>query len=127
MSTSGGNFVRPSKVVPDGRMIRLLARMVLLGMLIAAAVVGTYWASLTLQTTQAFALEEIKTAGNVRASRNEVLRYLDVQRGENIFAANLDILRSNLLRHPWVKDAAVRRIVPNTLEVEVTEHVPAGI
>lgn len=101
--------------------------MFVVGALIAAGTVGTYWASLTMQTTQAFALEEVRLTGHARASRDELLRYLDVALGENIFASSLDVLRNNLLRHPWVKEVAVRRVVPNALEVDIVEYVPAGI
>lgn len=103
------------------------------------AAVGVYdWA----RTTPAFALASVKVTmvnaegasvaiadvnGSTHTSREELLRYLSVQPGDNLVSLGLDSLRSNILRHPWVKTASLRRELPSTLHVEITEHEARGV
>jgi cell division protein FtsQ len=47
--------------------------------------------------------------------------------GENILTASLDRYRERLLESPWVADAALRRVLPGTVEVVVSERRPIGL
>ncbi|HYY62811.1 MAG TPA: FtsQ-type POTRA domain-containing protein, partial [Burkholderiales bacterium] len=65
---------------------------------------------------------ELRTPLN-QASRADVRATLaQVGRG-NFFAAPIDELRAALERLPWVRRAAVRRVWPDGLEVNIEEHV----
>ena len=48
-------------------------------------------------------------------------------RGENIVWTDLAAWRRRLLSSPWVRDAALRRSLPSTVEVMVWERAPIGI
>lgn len=47
--------------------------------------------------------------------------------GGGFFSVNIKTLREQLLRNPWVADAAFRRQWPNTLTVNVVEQKPIAI
>src|SRR6185503_16930275 len=47
--------------------------------------------------------------------------------GENIVWTDLTAWRRRLLSSPWVRDAALRRSLPSTVEVKVWERAPIGI
>jgi cell division protein FtsQ len=47
--------------------------------------------------------------------------------GNNFFTINLDAVRADFEALPWVRRAAVRRVWPNNLLVEVEEHLPMAI
>jgi cell division protein FtsQ len=103
-------------------------------LLVAAVMVlgaGTSYAAWHLmRQSSLFALRAIESEGHVRSTRQEIVRYLsDVSaaQGENIFTLDIDMLRASVLRHPWIKDVQVRRIVPGTLAVSVTEHEPYAV
>lgn len=93
----------------------------------AAAFTGVIYGYDWLTTSAAFALTDVRISGNQQASRDELLRYLNVAPGENTLTLNLDVLRANLLRHPWVKSVEVERAVPDALVVQITEHRAAGV
>jgi cell division protein FtsQ len=48
-------------------------------------------------------------------------------RGESLFGTDLDLWRRRVMRSPWVRDAALRRSLPSTVEVVIVERQPVGI
>src|SRR3954470_8507155 len=72
-------------------------------------------------------VEKITVLGNQRLSKGEVLAVLGGLRGENIMFADLDLWRKRLMTSPWVRDAALHRSLPSTIEVVVSERQPMGI
>jgi cell division protein FtsQ len=48
-------------------------------------------------------------------------------RGTSILTADLPAYRRRLLRSPWVADVALRRVLPSTVEVFVSERRPMGL
>jgi cell division protein FtsQ len=72
-------------------------------------------------------VEKITVRGNERLSKGEVIAVLGGLRGQNIVFADLDLWRKRLLASPWVRDAALHRSLPSTIEVVVSERQPIGI
>jgi cell division protein FtsQ len=69
----------------------------------------------------------ITVTGNTRLSRGEVLSLLDGLRGRNMVTINLEGWRQKLMTSPWVADAAMRRVLPGTVDVFISEREPMGI
>jgi cell division protein FtsQ len=72
-------------------------------------------------------VERIAVHGNERLSRGEVMAILDGLRGESLFGTDLDVWRRRLMASPWVRDAALRRSLPSTVDVAIFERTPAGV
>jgi len=72
-------------------------------------------------------IDRIDVTGNDRLSKGEVMAVLTGLRGESLVWTDLDAWRSRLLASPWVRDAALRRSLPSTVEVVVLERTPIGI
>src|SRR5205807_127396 len=72
-------------------------------------------------------IDHIDVSGNDRLSKGEVMAVLDGLRGESLMWTDLDAWRNRLLASPWVRDAALRRSLPSTIEVIVSERQPIGI
>jgi cell division protein FtsQ len=60
-------------------------------------------------------------------SKGEVLAVLTGLRGESLLWTDLDVWRRRLMASPWVRDAALRRSLPSTVDVVVSERQPIGI
>jgi len=108
----------------------LLRRLVSLGA--QAAVLGAAWLAgrwiyRFCTTTPAFAVRTIAVRGNQRAKTADIVALSTSVLSENIFRADLVRLREEICRSPWVLDATVRRSLPGTIEVTVTERKPAAI
>jgi cell division protein FtsQ len=72
-------------------------------------------------------IDKVVVKGNERLSKGEVLAVLSGLRGESLLWTDLDAWRRRLMASPWVRDAALRRSLPSTVEVVVLERQPIGI
>jgi len=72
-------------------------------------------------------VNRIVVRGNQQLSSGEVTALLEGLRGENIIRTDLEIWRRRLLASPWVHDAALRRSLPASIEVVISERHPIGI
>ena len=72
-------------------------------------------------------VRRITVHGNVRLSSGEVQAIVDGLRGSNILTADLPGYRRRLMESPWVADVALRRVLPSTVEVFVSERRPMGL
>jgi cell division protein FtsQ len=46
---------------------------------------------------------------------------------ENVFTADLGEARARLRAQPWIASADAHRVLPNTIVVDIREHVPAAV
>ena len=72
-------------------------------------------------------IDRIQVRGNERLSTGEVLALLSGLRGQSLLSADLDAWRARLLASPWVRDAELRRSLPSTVDVFLSEKGPLGI
>jgi len=72
-------------------------------------------------------VRRIDVRGNVRLSSAAVQAIVDGLRGSNILTADLTGYRKRLMQSPWVADAELRRVLPSTIEVFVSERRPMGL
>jgi cell division protein FtsQ len=96
---------------------------------VVAAVVGLaiYRGAQVSAYAHLLQVNRIVVHGNERMSKGEVLAVLGGLRGESLLWTDLDAWRRRLLASPWVRDAALRRSLPATVEVVVSEREPIGI
>ena len=92
----------------------------------AAAYVGYLIVSMVLGAP-ALRIDRIVVRGNERLSVGEVQALMGSIRGESILLADLDAGRQKLIMSPWVSDVALRRVLPSTIEVVVSERNPLGL
>ena len=79
------------------------------------------------ETAHLLRVDHITVRGNERLSKSDVLAALNGLRGESMIGTDLDRWRTRLRASPWVRDAALRRSLPSTVEVVVSERHPMGI
>jgi cell division protein FtsQ len=121
---------RRAHVKPGRRRSRwhqLGRRLVKYGLLTLIAVYAVYRGSAVVAQARMLRVNHIVVQGNTRLSNGEVLAVLTGLRGENIVWTDLPGWRRRLLSSPWVRDAALRRSLPSTVEVVVWERAPIGI
>lgn len=88
---------------------------------------GLYLGSTSAADAHVLRVDRILVRGNQRLSQGEVLAVLSGLRGESLVWTDLDRWRQRLLASPWVRDAALRRSLPSTVEVVVWEREPIAI
>lgn len=131
-STSGdGPFFRPPRLSRAKREKRFGLRRFLIaiqiGAAICAALVGAFLLTERFAIPNRFRIASIEVKGNKFLSEGEVREMLGPAIGGNLISADLEALRSNLAASPWVGGAVVRRKLPDTLLVDVTERFPIAL
>jgi cell division protein FtsQ len=124
------NF-RRARVRPGSRRggwpARLTWRAVRWAAAVLVVVYAGYRGSALVLHAAGLQVRKISVHGNVRLSSGEVAAIVDGLRGANILAADLPGYRRRLMESPWVADAALRRVLPSTVEVFVSERRPMGL
>ena len=119
------SHVKPARRKRDWRSV---VRPVLKWTVLAVALgYAAYRASSVAAYARVLQVDRIDVVGNERLSKGEVLAVLNGLRGQNIIWTDLDAWRRRLLASPWVRDAALRRSLPSTVEVMVFERRPMAI
>jgi cell division protein FtsQ len=119
--------VRPGSKKAAGGRLRLswrAGRWVVAALLVAYA---GYRATELVLHASGLQVRHISVHGNVRLSAGEVQAMVEGLRGSSILIVDLAGYRRRLLESPWVADVALRRVLPATVEVFVSERRPMGL
>jgi cell division protein FtsQ len=93
----------------------------------ALLIFGLHRASALAAQAHMLRVDRIIVHGNQRLSRSDVVEVLNGLRGESLIWTDLGAWRKRLMASPWVRDAALRRSLPSTIDVVSSERAPVGI
>lgn len=108
-----------------GRVVFGVVVFVLLGS-VAVAIAGVRY---YLMHDSRFVLgtsDDIQITGAEHLTRDQVLTVFGADLERNIFRVSLAERQADLERLPWVSHAAVMRLLPDTIRVEITERTPVA-
>jgi cell division protein FtsQ len=74
-----------------------------------------------------FTVQEVFVVGRVETGAEELRAAVGAERGDSMLAFDPEAARARLLRLGWVKDATVRRRLPNAIDVAVVERRPFAL
>lgn len=95
--------------------------------IVAVVCYGAYRGVARVAHAPMLQVERITVQGNERMSSGEVLAVLDGLRGQSLLWTDLNTWRRRLLSSPWIRDAELRRSLPSTIDVVVSERQAVGI
>lgn len=73
-----------------------------------------------------FSIRQINIKGNDYLKKEEICKIAEIKEKDNIYKINISILRLKLERNIWIKKAKVKRILPDTVEIEIVEEKPCA-
>ena len=95
---------------------------------IIAALTGTlYGGWLAAKQSPYFTIRHLTVTSTPHVSESHIQEKLGLTQKNNIFEFDAPGAQATLLAHPWVSRAEVKKILPNRLEVRVSERRPEGI
>jgi cell division protein FtsQ len=94
---------------------------------VAIALYAVYQGASLALSAEALTVTRVTVTGNVRLSKGEVVSLMDGARGKSMVTIDLERWRQKLLTSPWVADAAMRRVLPGTIAIVISERQPMGI
>lgn len=100
-----------------------------LGVCLALGVAGGLaWSarSYALHSTR-FSVQHIELVGNVRLDAQRVLHVAQIEEGMNVFEVRAEEARQRLEQDPWIERAQVRRVLPDSVRIELTERSAAAL
>ena len=120
---------RPSVTAWLGSGLRAVAvRLALLGkaLVVVAFVAGAVWAGRQIVrhviASPRFAVRQIQVGASTHLSGDEIRQLAGVEVGDRLLAVDPDAVATRVTMHPWILSARVRRELPSTLAIEVTER-----
>jgi cell division septal protein FtsQ len=76
---------------------------------------------------QFFPIESVEVNELQKVSQEEVLELLNLAGGRGLLSTDTGKVKQSLEAHPWIQQADVRRVFPDTLVVELKEREPAAV
>lgn len=128
---SARNRERPTKAVRQRSFTGLRQIiLVILGFAGLAAVIGlvgaiSLWLYGKAITSDFFTTRHIDVAGNVRLTREMVLRYGGLGEGDNSLGISIADVERNLRDTPWVEEVSVKRLLPDRFVIKLKERMPS--
>ena len=103
-------------------------RLRLAGALVVALLLATspWWARIALSRLSFFQLRRIEIEGLRYLAPDDVASRLKVDTTQSIWI-DMDPVAERVMAHPQVADVRLRRKLPGTLVVRVTEHTPVAV
>jgi cell division protein FtsQ len=117
--------VKPGR--PRRNWRRLAARTIRIVAVAVVLLFAIHWGKNLAAQAHILQIQRIVVQGNQNLPTGEVLAVLGGMRGQNLIWCDLNGWRQRLLSSPWVRDADLRRSLPSTVEVVVSERQPIGI
>lgn len=87
--------------------------------------VGDFFSSQTRE--KGFIVKDLIVEGRERADREEILKAIQVKKGDSILTLDLQEIQKKLLPLPWIRSVAVRRQLPDILYIKIAEHKPIAL
>lgn len=72
-------------------------------------------------------VQSVQVVGRQRADAQAILAALGVKRGTPILGVDIDAAKARLEAVPWIRSAAIERLLPNTLFVRLDERAPLAL
>jgi cell division septal protein FtsQ len=103
------------------RLISWLVPSLALAMLLGG---GFFW---FIRDHAAFHVAAVRVYGAERVPQTELIQLAQIPGGTSLLRINVERIRAQIKRHPWIREALVRRVYPNELEVIVYERRPTAV
>ena len=95
--------------------------------IIAAALFSLFIAGVILYNSPAFTIESVSVKGVEHLTASDMQELAGVEAGTTLLRVDAAGIKENLMKDAWVADVSVKRVFPNTLEIDVTERTITAV
>ena len=74
-----------------------------------------------------FVFNELEVEGQKNLPDKDIIAALQADKGEPIFAIDMEVVRERLENHVWVKSVTIERLLPSKIYIEIIERTPIAI
>jgi len=72
-------------------------------------------------------VEKVQVSGLKYVRREDFIAYMGDPAGISILSVDIDGMLDRARSHPWIKEASIKRELPDTLRIQLRERVPAAV
>jgi len=72
-------------------------------------------------------IKKIEISGTNRVLKEDIIKLADLTFKKNILKINLFSFEKQIISHPWIQSACVKRNLDSVLSISITEHEPLAI
>jgi cell division septal protein FtsQ len=109
-----------------GRRLLVAGKVLAVLALVAGAALAGRQAVRHVIASPRFAVREVLVKQSAHVGADEVRDLSGIRPGDRLLAVDPDAVAARLTAHPWIASARVRRELPSTLSIEVTERHAAA-
>jgi cell division protein FtsQ len=95
------------------------------GVLVALCLGGAFL--LFIRDHAAFQVVAVRVYGAEHVPQAELIQLAQIGHGTSLLRLNVEGVRRRIMQHPWIREALVRRVYPNELQIIVYERRPAAL
>ena len=85
------------------------------------------WKAISLLSKTGFKLKEILVVGRLETSQKSLRKAMRLDRGAPILTYDLEAARLRVEALPWIRHVSIKRMLPETILVSITESRPLAI
>jgi hypothetical protein len=123
-----GRYQQPASVARQPEWNLRLIRKIFFLLILAMLFVGVgRWGFHTLERSGTFSVRRITVQGNRMSNEAQIRTLADIKRGDQLFSVAAEEIAERIRRHPWVAQAEVERVWPDTLTIRISEHRPLAM
>ena len=109
------------------RALSLTLKLALIVVSVPAASYGAWRLYQELLVSPRLEIRKINVVGSERVKAQEIIGLTNIEEGQNILSADLSSGARAIETHPWIRSAVIRRHIPDTINIEVTERKPLSL
>ena len=122
VSTSVGQLRRADRAARAERLRKSSRRYLMRFIIVIGVVVALLAGWAALYNSPAFTIQHVQVNGVAHLTNEEVSQLANIAEGETLLRVDTEGVRNRMLQTAWVEDAEVKRVFPDTLEINVDER-----
>jgi cell division protein FtsQ len=123
----GNVLLRKRKIRYIKSALFLAIKLTFFFMVFSAIGLGGYKGYRYVVSSPYFNISDIAIEGNVNFKRDDLISLCGVRIGQNIFSVMTEDVYTRLTSNPWIKNATIKKEMPDRLHIKINERNPAAL
>lgn len=126
--TTKSRTVSAKRSKAPGKLVNVLIPLIFMGAILGCLGFLLFVGYRSVTASSFFETKNIEIIGNSRVSKDDIEKIIRNEAGKNgVWNAEIEQIKAEIEKFPYVKSAVVSRILPGGIEVRIQERIPQAI